>query len=127
MKEETTKKLSDATATVLSYALESLKAGIDFGKEQVPLYFQEYIKYEITISSIYLIMGFIGFVVMGWTIFSAKRYKGRDNSGWIVASVILFIISTATIAVQSKNLMKAYISPRVMVIEKLSNSLKGYN
>lgn len=121
MKEELLKNLAGI--------IEYVKQGVDFAKEQAPLFVQEFITFKTSIYLFYEIFSVIVIIVCG--IIFVKGYKRLKEdefddygfpmclfSGLVgVAFVVIFCCFTEL-------LFEVYFAPRVFVVEKLLEFLK---
>lgn len=115
---------------ILQYALDTMKTVGDFTKEQVPIYFQEYITFAI-------IQGVIGFLVSSVILFisyklikwSTHEDRTHSDEGKIIFSwVFVLLAGTASLcsAVCSANqVLKATFAPRVFIVDTITDKLSG--
>jgi hypothetical protein len=117
-------------------ALAWLESGVDIIQEELPLYIEELIKWNIAENIIYLILYLLGVITLG---ISAKlsmkthkiqKAKVTDITNWddfgywvwfvlsILAAISLFIGGILT---QVTELVQLYIAPRVWLVEYLTD------
>lgn len=118
--------------------VDSLEAktdkAIDWGSAEVPEYVRELIQWEIVSSVIGAVvcLAIIVAVAMAFRELWVKIRETNDEEGIIVLRVLLSLACSAAIAAASfhgywhvNNATKAYIAPRVVIIEKIAELARG--
>lgn len=107
---------------------KAVEGGTDFVMQQAPFYVQELIKWEIAWNAIWAVF-WLGIVValplcFGKLIKKLREIPREDPMVWgwiltILMGIIMFSSTVASLGLAGQSL-KAYIAPRVVIMEKLS-------
>jgi len=118
---------------LMSY-LETLEGAVsstsDFVIDQAPMYVQEIIHWQIVegiIWSIFFSVIALGLLVINLTkLRSMRRNIHDDGEGWIlgVMVIVLMICSIAFANLFAFQSLKAYIAPRVVIVEQLQKVIR---
>ena len=116
-----------------NYAVDTLdfiKSGKDLAITQGQLYIQELIKWEIARGTMYAVISGIVFTLMVKLILSTLK-KEKDSNFWDDLSVIKIVVGgllgsfSFTLMICSTEMAaKAYIAPRVIVMEKIERMVR---
>lgn len=121
---------------LLVTGLEWLKQAGEFTAEQAPLVVQEYLAWELT-SNIYLIVFWAVMLTLSLVLANAGLRTWRagisdqcfDKQALAVATIVLALvaslISFVGAAVSGYRAVKVSVAPRVVLIEKFSELVKG--
>ena len=110
--------------------MEFVKSAKNFATEQIPLYLQELIKYEIFSSLLWgtFLVCMLGVFAYGayWFHQKGKNDRRADPEGCAFAKwaliLIIFVISWTPFYHYNKAL-KAYVAPRVVIVEKIQDMI----
>lgn len=112
--------------------LDYAKQGVDFMKDQAPLYIQELIKYNICLYSFYsficvvcLIIG----IILAFKAYHFSKEDYYDNEGIVMSFSIISLcaipISLGFLIYNIRMLLTVYLAPRVFIMDYLLNIIKG--
>lgn len=108
--------------------LEFIKSGKDISVTQGQLYLKELIKWELFFNLYIALVCLVVFAVGAICLYKAiKRFIENDNGLAFAAIIITFFISLGSIVQcidSSARALKAYVAPRVVIMEKLQGVLK---
>jgi hypothetical protein len=112
--------------------LDYAKQGVDFIKDQAPLYIQELIKYNICLYSFYsficVICLIIG-IILAFKAYNFSKEDYYDNEGIVMSfsmiSLCAIPISLGFLIYNIKMLLTVYMAPRVFIMDYLLNIIKG--
>jgi len=126
--------LKTNTVEIIEWAKETAQKTGDFAVEQTPLYIKEYISWQIWGNLLEIILFLIPLSVLLVLFFKFLKAGREDewNNGFIFAgslisgifSVILFIMTIFCVMINSSNIVKAIVAPRVVIVEKISELVK---
>ena len=104
----------------------------DFVIDQAPMYVQEIVRWQIAEGIIWCI--FFSLITLGFLVinFTKLRDMRRDQeeeiaaAGWVfgLIAVVLMFCSIAGTCVSAGQSMKAYLSPRVVIVEQLQKVIQ---
>lgn len=126
-----------AGAEIYATSKAGLIKAVDFAQDQAPLVVQEFLKWKMLESVVYLVAGLIVIGILGYIIkrmLNARtEEKKEDNDadcfGYEFTSVILSIICGilffSMIVPQTLRIVKISVAPRVYLIEYASDLYKG--
>lgn len=114
----------------LSVFLDYVKQGVEFIKDQAPLYIQELIKYHITLYFIYIILCSIILIITLYTLFKGLKILKQDSMseiGLAATFIGIFgtIITTAFLIHNITCFIQVYLAPRVFILKYLLNFTNG--
>jgi hypothetical protein len=118
----------EVKAKMLEY-LQQLEAGVksaaDFSAEQAPLVVQEFLLWILISNAV--AASFLGSLVLATLILSVVMYRRSDSEErffiWLFAAIPLTVFSAGCCA-SLHEAGKAYIAPRVVVLEKISSLME---
>ena len=113
------------TTDLLRWLHDAVGRGGDFVSEQTPLVIQEYVTYIRTTSTVPVLVGVIlaMLVMFLWRVTYRIHKTGTDVEAvqaLLLLSVITTFFSAAFIGSSLDECVKAWVAPRVLVLEKVS-------
>ena len=119
---------SDASVE-LAKTLEWIREGANqagaWALEQAPLLAQEFIRWEITAGVLLAVLGLAGMLLALFCWIGA--YYSRDNEGgfgWFVIGTLVGLMSLIPMTQGIAQATKAYVAPRVVIVEKIHELVK---
>lgn len=114
----------------LSVFLDYIKQGVEFIKDQAPLYVQELIKYHTALYFIYIVICFIILIVTLYMFFRGlKILKQNSMSDMGCAAMTIggfgIVITTAFLIYNITCFAQVYFAPRVFVLKYLLKLTNG--
>lgn len=121
-------ELRDRLMGYLKNMEKAVEGGADFVIQQAPLYVQEVISWEIAYNCIWAIFWFGIIIALPLVLGKpAKKLRGSGESdprvfGWVITVGMGFAIFCSTVISLSfaGDGIKAYVAPRVVIVEKLA-------
>jgi uncharacterized membrane protein len=125
-----------ASGEVFAASKTMIVKAIDFAQDQAPLVVQEFLKWKMCESIIYLIVGIFAIGISGFFIkkILASRTETKENysidgNPCVIGSVVLSIVSAivffAVVVPNTLRIVKITVAPRVYLIEYASDLYNG--
>jgi hypothetical protein len=130
--------LAGESAKILEWLRSSTQSAGDFAITQAPLAAQEFIRWEIVghgiTAGLYLICGIAmlicGILGLRYLMSDKMNWEKGPNGGFAVSAVGCILGFAAMVGVlpsgisEAKQSIKAYVAPRVVIIEKISDLVR---
>lgn len=130
--------LASESAKILEWLRSGAQSAGDFAIEQAPLAAQEFIRWEIIghgiSAGLYLICGIAmlisGILGIRYLISDKMKWENGPNGNFFIAWIGCILGFIALVGIlpsginEAKQSIKAYVAPRVVIIEKISDLVK---
>lgn len=123
---------------LINKALEYINSTEVFLRDQLPDFIQQYLTWCLAESIFYIVISLIPVIVCGISLlFISKKYGNKIdydayNTNSVIIShlvncimlVVFLIVSCVVIPINSKNILKIKVAPKVFLVEKLGELIK---
>ena len=122
-------ELQQRLVSIMDFLETGVKSATEFTVEQTPLLVQEIITWHITMGILsivgFLLISVISFFFFGWLIKKVCDSDNEDESGGYIFLILvnstLFVSSFVSVVTYCIPALKAWIAPRLFLIEYVSN------
>ena len=126
----TTNTLQQVAAEGLQQAIELMRASGSEAVQQIPDVAQQYVRFRIAdacidTASFCLVVGVASFIWKRASKYKEEGYWDDTKTVLQAVSCAMFLISFFGLAVSITNLAKACVAPKIVILEKASELVRG--
>lgn len=124
-------QLLGQASNILQSVSDTVSKATDLAAAQLPDIAMQYVTYGRVSSTVMVLIGLVGFIFLGWVIFSVcfkNKYdiRGADNRGFIafISTVVFGIPSFICFAGNINTMIMSWVAPKVWLIKEIVGLVK---